>query len=616
MPSQRSVRNHGPPGMSDFWQRLKKRKLVQWAVAYVAAAFALLQGIDIVAQRFDWPDSIARVLIIVSFIGFFVTLLLAWYHGERGAQKVSGTELLILALLLAIGGGLAWKFARQASSSATPVAARAAAAAPGTVANDVIADRKAIAVLPFVNMSRDKDNAYFSDGISEEILNVLAQSPDLHVAARTSSFSFQGKSMEVPEIAKALNVRMVLEGSVRKQGDRVRITAQLIDAKTGFHDWSQTYDRDLKDIFSIQDEIARAIGGELEAKLADSPTPGKNSVGTTDLKAYDLYLRGMALWHSRRGQALWDAVTLFRQAIQADPEFAQAYSGLALTYAVLPSYSTRVSWREAMDRSDDNALHALALDPGVPEAYTALSNTATIKLQRTTAAALARRAIALRPSFATAHQWLGNMLMNSGDLEGALAELEQASALDPRSAVIADNHAFASLTLGRNAEARALCQQALTFSPDYPSCLQYVALVDLMTGDYEAAKARLERMAAVANPSASWQPQALVDALAGRADKHALALRLAALPYSSGIDGASGNMLEDQVVAAVLMMLDERALALDYIERMANRFGNTMDWAVMLPQMDPIRCEPRFVAVVRKLKTHDPYYAKVCAGKR
>jgi TolB-like protein len=167
-----------------------------------------------------------------------------------------------------------------------------AATTQAVTAADSAAGDRSIAVLPFVNMSGDTANDYFSDGISEEILNVLARTADLQVAARTSSFSFKGKNAEVPEIARQLQVRMVLEGSVRKQDDRVRITAQLIDAKKGFHVWSQTYDRKLSDIFAIQDEIAKAIGDELEVQIGGKGEAGKSSAGTRDLKAFDLYLRG------------------------------------------------------------------------------------------------------------------------------------------------------------------------------------------------------------------------------------------------------------------------------------------------------------------------------------
>ncbi|HEY7872378.1 MAG TPA: hypothetical protein VIC31_06610, partial [Rudaea sp.] len=203
--------------MADLLQRLRERKLVQWAVAYVAFAFASIQGLDVIAQQFGWPEGLRRGITLALIVGFFVVLVLAWYHGERGAQKVTGTELLILALLLAIGGGLLWRYTHSAQSSSVA----ASTAPPATVVPE-----KSVAVLPFVNMSGDPKEDYFSDGITEEILNALAQTPDLQVAARTSAFAFKGKNEDLRKIGEVLDVATVLEGSVQKSGDEVRITAQ------------------------------------------------------------------------------------------------------------------------------------------------------------------------------------------------------------------------------------------------------------------------------------------------------------------------------------------------------------------------------------------------------
>ncbi len=316
--------------MTEFFRRLRERKMVQWALAYVAASFALIQILDIVSQRFGWPEQTIRLVIIAAALGFFVTIVLAWYHGERGAQRVTSAELLILALLLAIGGAALWRLAPRTSEGA------AASNTGGPVAGSA-ADPRSIAVLPFVNMSGEKDNDYFSDGISEEILNVLASIPELRVAARTSSFSFRDGKHEAPEIAQELHVRMILEGSVRKQGDRARITAQLIDAASGYHVWSQTYDRDLKDIFAIQDEIAAAIAHELKVKMDGTDETALKK--PRNLEANDFYLRGLALWQTRGEASLISAIENFKNAIAADAEFAEAYAGLALAYTILPDYS-------------------------------------------------------------------------------------------------------------------------------------------------------------------------------------------------------------------------------------------------------------------------------------
>ena len=222
----------------------------------------------------------------------------------------------------------------------------------------------------------------------------------------------------------------------------------------------------------------------------------------------------------------------------------------------------------------------------------------------------------MRPSFATAYQWRGTLLLSNGDLAGGLASLERASALDPRSRVVAENHAVALRMLGRDADAKTRCMQALAFAPNYGSCLEDVGMAELTLGDFAAARTNFERQAAVDNPSAGAQGRELVETLSGHGDKHALAVRYAALPFNSKFDPASGNALEGYDIPSVLMLLGERELALGYLEGLAEKLGGTADWAMMLPVLDPIRCEPRFVAVVQRLKTTDPYATKVCAGKR
>src|SRR5450432_4371642 len=199
--------------MNELLKRLKQRKLVQWAVAYVAAAFALLQGIDIVAQQFGWPDGVRRGTTLALFLGFFVTLVLAWYHGERGAQRVTGTELLILALLLAIGGGFLWRFAGASRERVARYDALPAATAVSP-ASAVIAE-KSIAVLPFENRSEDKANAYFADGVQDEILTRLSKIADLKVISRTSTQHYKSAPENLPEIARQLGVAHILEGSVQ-----------------------------------------------------------------------------------------------------------------------------------------------------------------------------------------------------------------------------------------------------------------------------------------------------------------------------------------------------------------------------------------------------------------
>ncbi|HXS04058.1 MAG TPA: hypothetical protein VN731_06255, partial [Rhodanobacter sp.] len=265
--------------MAEFIARLKQRKLVQWALAYVAASFALIQVLDVVAQRFAWPDQLERVLIIALAVGFFAVIVLAWYHGERGAQKVSGTEIVILALLLAIGGGLLWRFERAPSATSSPDAAQrnpgkinpdsiagaTSSGLPVAIAQAVSIPAKSIAVLPFENLSEDKGNAYFADGMQDLILTKLADIGDLKVISRTSTAKYQSHPDNLKVIAQQLGVATILEGSVQKAGDQVLINVQLIDAHTDSHIWADSYTRTLDNIFGVEGEVAQKIADALKA---------------------------------------------------------------------------------------------------------------------------------------------------------------------------------------------------------------------------------------------------------------------------------------------------------------------------------------------------------------
>ncbi len=262
--------------MDEILQRLKQRKLVQWAFAYVAAAFAFLQGIDIVAQQFGWPDVVRRGITLALVVGFFLMLVLAWYHGERGAQKVTGAELLILTLILAIGGGLLWRFAgnsRQTNANSGAVPA-VDADSPLPLPASVAIPEKSIAVLPFENLSSDKENAYFADGIQDEILTRLSKVAALKVISRTSTQKYKSAPDNLREVGKQLGVANLVEGSVQKVANAVHVNVQLIRVATDEHVWAESYNRKLDDVFAVEGEVASAIADQLNAKLTGRGAKG------------------------------------------------------------------------------------------------------------------------------------------------------------------------------------------------------------------------------------------------------------------------------------------------------------------------------------------------------
>ena len=351
------------------WTRLRRRKVVQWGLVYVAAAWGFLQGLEYISESFNWPQQARQIAVLVLVIGLPIVLVVAWYHGDRGEQRFRGTEVAIIALLLLLGGGIFWRYERasEVDTTASSPAEPATASAPD---NAVPPDDQSIAVLPFADMSPEKDQEYMSDGIAEELLNLLSKVPDLKVIARTSSFAFKGESIEIAEIAKKLNVAHVLEGSVRKSGDKVRITAQLIRAADSSHLWSDTYDRTLDDIFAIQDEIAGAIVQALEVRLSGKLRRPQG--GTQNLAAYELYLRAWngEDWYTE--SSLDAAERYLQQAIELDPAFSMAWSTLASVYLVKVE-NGYVDAKEGFARVRQLTQHALQLNPNNAYAHDMLS---------------------------------------------------------------------------------------------------------------------------------------------------------------------------------------------------------------------------------------------------
>jgi len=403
---------------------------------------------------FKWPEQLQRPVTMAFLVGLPIALVLAWYHGDRGHQKVSGREFAILTVLLLLGGGMFWWVARMPAApvaiTAQPVASQEQAPA---------ATGPSIAVLPFVNMSTDAENGFFADGISEELLNVLASVDGLKVASRTSAFSFKGKDIPIPEIARQLGVEHVLEGSVRKQGQRVRITAQLIHAGSDGHLWSETYDRDLTDIFKVQEEIAQAITRELKGIL------GKRQVAvaasTANLEAYQSFLKGRARFHQR--DELQAAIDDLSVAVKLDPDFGEAWIYLAATWAVLPGYV-----------SDDEINGAQS--------------------EAETRAAL-KRAEALVPKHPMVLALQGRQLENNGDLAGALALWEESAQLSAQDSTPMLWRGLLLLRSGYIDEAIAVFESAQQGDPLSGINNGYLALAYLSSGDYEKAETTARKAA-------------------------------------------------------------------------------------------------------------------------
>ena len=410
------MKDPAPDGdIATVWSALRRRKMVQWGFAYAAGAWVLLQVIEYFSGTFDWPRQIQQYATVALIVGLPIAIVLAWYHADRGEQRVSRTELAIITLLFLVGGGILWRYDRAHETAVEGSSATALPAAPSAAAAP---DPKSIAVLPFVNMSSDKEQEYFTDGISEELLNLLAKIPELRVIGRTSSFQFKGRNEDLRVIGEKLNVAHILEGSVRKSGEKVRITAQLIKAADGSHLWSETYDRTLDDIFVVQDEIAAAVVSELKIKLLGAVPKAK----TTDPKAYALFLQAREIGRQFSAAAYEKSIALYQQALALDPAYAAAWEGLAGNYC------------EQIDAGLRFANDSIGL-----------------------AREATQKALALDPDYAPAHARLGWIaIYYDADLAAAAGHLEYALMLEPVNPDIIGTAAVLARRLGRQEQAIAL----------------------------------------------------------------------------------------------------------------------------------------------------------------
>ncbi|MDH4057097.1 MAG: hypothetical protein OEW73_15750 [Gammaproteobacteria bacterium] len=417
-------------------EELKRRNVFRVGIAYAVASWLLLQIVDIVLPIIEAPEWVSKAILLLIATGFPLALLFAWAFEltaeglkfERDVDRSqsiapkTGRNLdrMIIGILVI---ALAWFAMDKFIWSAAP-------------SEDAVAAKRSIAVLPFVNMSGDPEQSFFSDGISEEILNTLVRAEGISVASRTSSFNFKNHEQSIPVIAEELGVLFVLEGSVRKSGDQLRITAQLIDAENDRHLWSETYDRDLSDIFAVQSDIANSITTAIYNELGIArKTDIFVKTLTEDMTAYDLYLKGsQAFFHRLKTSDMQNAMAWLEQAVATDPDFAAAWETLAGVYSAIPYWGDQArTLEEYIQLSDDAADRALRLDPNLSFAVGIKANNflSFPRYDLKKAFALFDEAIAKDPQNSTLQHWWGNTLLQAGYLEKGLAAQQRCLDIDP-----------------------------------------------------------------------------------------------------------------------------------------------------------------------------------------
>ena len=491
-----------------FFKELKRRNVFKVAAAYIIIGWLIMQAGEVMGPALRLPEWVNSLLAFFLILGFPLAMFFAWAFEmtPQGLKKekdvdrsqsitsTTGKKLnhtITIVLVLALGLFAFDKFVLDPGRDAAEIATAIQVAQENVVpvVEPAEADNS-IAVLPFVNMSSDKEQEYFSDGLSEELLNLLAKIPELRVAARTSSFSFKGQNIEIPEIAARLKVAHVLEGSVRKSGNQIRITAQLIQADNGFHLWSETYDRQLDNIFQIQDEIAVAVVDALKITLLNEAP----KVRTTDPEAYRLFLEGQHFRRQVTSDSLRKAIDAFKKVLAIDPDYAPAWAELGYVYLWAAGTDDRVSIEEGNIQADHAIEMAISLDPNYAFSYFVRgSSRIHNKFKFKDGAEDFLHALSLEPGIAFLIGQTGTGARVTGQFDLAIERYQESLSLDPIEPEFLNWLGLTYLATGHLDEAEAAYRKTLAISPQFAGGHFRTGRVYLAKGDLPGALAEMEK---------------------------------------------------------------------------------------------------------------------------
>ena len=449
-----------------------------------------------------------------------------------------------------------------------------------------------------MNVGGDTANDYFSDGMTDELANALGKLPGLRVASRTSTYAFKGKTgTNVGDIGQALHVQAVLEGTVRRAGDRLRVSAQLTNVSDGLALWSDTYERQAKDVFQVQDDIARSISDALKLKLGDqASTVSSTSHGTDNLQAYDLYLRGIYFWNARGDENLRRSISYFEKAVVADPKFGRAYAALASAYALLPEYTDSPP-ADVLERTQNASNRALAIDSTLAQAHTALGLASVHAWDYETARRQYQMAIALDPRYPTAHQWYGEFLYRTDRVDSAIIEIGKARALDPLAPIITGAMGLALNLAGRYSDCVTELKKGIELAPAIGLLHMMIAMCYAHGGDFQRAIRSAEQGASLDKGLAVRQGQlAYLYAVAGeKAKAAALAEKLT--------ERAHAQRAQWFPVALAEIGIGNKAAALTALEQSVagHEIGLTEFSLLNDKTWDSLQAEPRFRRILEQM---------------
>src|SRR5436309_4627924 len=594
-PGRSAVDERGRESIN-FFAELKRRNVYKVAVAYAVAGWALSQGIAQVFPVFDVPNWAIRMIVLLIVLGFPVAVVFAWFF-EITPDGVKRTEVADAMPKVTTQKKRAWIYVVVIGAAISialfflgryTAGSKIAAAVP----NDI--PSKSIAVLPFESLSEDKNNAYFAEGVQDEILTRLAKVADLKVISRTSTQRFKSAPSDLREIAKQLGVAHILEGSVQKSNDQVRVNVQLINALTDAHLGADTYDRKLTDIFAVESEIAKTIAETLQAKLTGSEKSSIAKKPTVNPEAYELYLKGRFFWNKRTGDDLRKSIEYLKQAIAKDPDYALAYADLADSYGLLRFYGG-ASPAESVVPAEAAAKKALELDDSLAEAHASLGLIATEELEVNRAVNELERAIQLNPNYATAHHWLGLAFATLRQSDRSIGELKRALELDPLSMIINADLSIIYLYARRYDAAEAQARKTLEMDSRSFVAHYYLGAALQLTSRLKEAIPEFQKAVELNNDPYSIAMLAQAYARNGQTDEaRKLLAHLNEMAKSAEVP--------EYALAIAYTSLGEKERAIEALEH--GFAGGNKSYLFLLPGdpfLDDLRDDPRFEALVQKI---------------
>lgn len=560
-------------GVAAFFAELRRRKVIRVAIAYGIVGFAVTEVANNVLPPLGLEFATTLVVVLL-LLGFPVALVLAWAFDltPRGLERTPD-RAPVAGQAVAI---------RPAAGTAAP-----APASPELPENS-------IAALPFANLSGDPAQQYLSDGLTEELILALSRVPGLRVAARTSCFAVKNLGLDVRELGQRLNVRHVVDGGVRIADNRLRLSTQLVDVRSGYVEWSEQYERDLDDIFQVQQDLARAIVQRVTGSAAFAADQAVSKPGTANVDAFKLFLRGRYHWNRRTEADLRRAISFFEQAIELDESYAPAYAGLSDAYSLLLDYGGMAP-AEGLDRARDAAEHALRLDPTLAEAYTSLALVRQFEFRWDEAEAAFRTSIERRPSYPAAHQRYSLLLAWLGRHTEATAEADLAESLDPLAVSVCASAGWVRYYARQYDDARTRLERALEMDPHFATARVPLALTLLQKGKPKEAEANLAQAVLDSGEAASAVAlHAVALVRAGNADAgRALLERLE--------QRAETEYVSTYYLALPCIALNEPDRALDRLEAALRERAPQLAYIYAEPLLDPLRTSARFRALLGRV---------------